>query len=460
MIQLFRVFIPGRVIGLLISEICLIFGCFFLASYLAQPEEFQLYLLYEGGLPQLLSVTASILTGFYFTDLYETVRVRYRTLLLQQVMLVLGVAFLIQGILAYLDPEWALPRWIMIAGSTLCLILLPSWRILYSRLVFRLVGAERILFLGASSVNRQIIERIRERPELGFTPIGYVDAEPSPEPFPCPFLGDLRTLREIVKANKPDRISVGMAERRHRLPVYDLLDLSFSGIPVEESSRLYEIAFTRLCIEELRPSQFLFSRFGPLRRNLILRGALAFFIALAGLLLLWPLMLLVAIAIKLTSQGPVLFRQTRVGLHDRTFTLYKFRSMYVDAEARTGAVWARLNDPRVTPLGRWLRLLRVDEFPQLLNVLKGEMAIVGPRPERPEFVKTLEQQIPFYRQRHTVLPGITGWAQINYKYGNTLQDTVVKLEYDLYYIKYVSLSLDFYIMFHTVKTMLLTRGAQ
>ena len=142
------------------------------------------------------------------------------------------------------------------------------------------------------------------------------------------------------------------------------------------------------------------------------------------------------------------------------FTVYKFRSMYDDAEARTGAVWATRNDPRITPVGRFIRRLRLDEIPQLFNVLKGEMAIAGPRPERPEFVKTLSEMIPYYRQRHCVKPGITGWAQINYKYGDTIEDTIAKLEYDLYYIKHMSVSLDAYIFFHTVKTMLLSRGAQ
>jgi lipopolysaccharide/colanic/teichoic acid biosynthesis glycosyltransferase len=171
-------------------------------------------------------------------------------------------------------------------------------------------------------------------------------------------------------------------------------------------------------------------------------------------------MAIVALIVKFTSTGPILHRQRRVGLHDHEFTIYKFRSMYADAEARTGAVWASKNDPRITPVGRWLRLLRIDELPQLFNVLKGEMSIVGPRPERPEFVKTLSEQIPYYRQRHCVRPGITGWAQINHKYGDTIEDTITKLEYDLYYIKNLSPSLDLYIIFHTAKTMLLLRGSQ
>ena len=171
-------------------------------------------------------------------------------------------------------------------------------------------------------------------------------------------------------------------------------------------------------------------------------------------------MILVALAVRLTSRGPVLFRQKRVGLNGKNFEVYKFRSMVVDAEARTGAVWATKNDPRVTVIGGLLRRTRLDELPQLFNVIRGEMVLVGPRPERPEFVSVLTEQIPFYRQRHCVKPGVTGWAQINYKYGETLEDTIVKLEYDLYYIKNVSFTLDVFVVLHTLKVMLASDHGQ
>ena len=224
---------------------------------------------------------------------------------------------------------------------------------------------------------------------------------------------------------------------------------------------MYEIAFSRVSSSELRLSEFVFSdRFGPSRGSAVVREFYSLAVAFTAAVLLAPLMLVVAVLIKLTSRGPVLYRQMRVGLNGKPFVLYKFRSMRQDAEADTGAVWAAKDDPRVTPLGRWLRRLRIDEVPQLFNVLRGEMAIVGPRPERPEFVKTLTEKLPFYQQRHSVRPGITGWAQINHKYTDTLEDTLIKLEYDLYYIKNMSLALDGYIIFQTAKVMLLSRGAQ
>ena len=191
-----------------------------------------------------------------------------------------------------------------------------------------------------------------------------------------------------------------------------------------------------------------------------LQNIYSFLIALVSLVLSLPIMLLVALGVKLTSTGPVLFRQNRVGLNGKIFTIYKFRSMVVDAEATTGAVWAKKNDPRVTPVGAVLRKTRLDELPQIFNVLRGDMSIVGPRPERPEFVTVLSEQIPFYRQRHVVKPGVTGWAQINHKYGDTVEDTIIKLEYDLYYIKNLSPSLDLYIIFDTLKVMLFSGHGQ
>jgi exopolysaccharide biosynthesis polyprenyl glycosylphosphotransferase len=262
-------------------------------------------------------------------------------------------------------------------------------------------------------------------------------------------------------ATRPNRIIVGMFERRNRVPVSDLLELRLSGHRIEEAATAYERICGRVCIKELRPSHLIYSgELGPRRQNLLYQNLGNTIAAGIGVILSSPVMLLTAIAVKLSSPGPVLYRQVRIGMGGVPFTVLKFRSMYVDAEAETGAVWASKDDPRVTRVGRIIRKLRIDELPQLFNVLRGEMSLVGPRPERPEFVKALCEQIPYYRQRHCVRPGITGWAQINYKYGDSLQDTITKLEYDLFYIKNMSFSLDTYIIFHTLKAMLLSRGAR
>ncbi|MEN6606385.1 MAG: sugar transferase, partial [Bryobacteraceae bacterium] len=310
---------------------------------------------------------------------------------------------------------------------------------------------------------REMADQIAEHPELGITVLGYINSAAAPgEDWPgMKLLGGVEKLKEIVAATKPDRIVIGMHERRLRLPVIDLMDIRLSGIRVEEATTAFEGVCKRISLKDLRPSQFIFSNeLGPNPGSVAAQTVYSFLIALIGTALTAPLMIVVAAAIRLTSPGPILFRQTRVGTHGRAFVLYKFRSMREDAEAKTGAVWATKDDPRVTPIGRWLRKIRLDELPQFLNVLKGQMSIVGPRPERPEFVETLAAVIPFYRQRHWVKPGITGWAQVNHKYGDTVEDAATKLEYDLYYIKNLSFSMDVFIILRTIKTLLLGRGAQ
>ena len=237
--------------------------------------------------------------------------------------------------------------------------------------------------------------------------------------------------------------------------------MRLSGNHIEDVLTTYEATFGRISTRELRTSQLVFSKeLGPDQARVMLQSIYSLGLAIVGTVILAPVMLLVFLLVRLTSRGPALYRQTRVGKNDVPFTLYKFRSMSADAEAESGAVWAKKDDPRVTPVGKFLRRLRLDELPQLFNVLKGEMSVVGPRPERPEFVTELEKQIPYYRQRHCIKPGITGWAQVNHKYGDTLEDTIIKLEYDLYYVKNLAPALDAYIIFHTAKVMLLSRGAQ
>jgi sugar transferase (PEP-CTERM system associated) len=463
MIRLFRVFVPTSVIALILSDVILIYACFLAATYVMIDSAPEVFLLYDGGLMRMSLVVASVLLGLYFQDLYDDFRIRNKTLLLQQFCLVVGLVFFSQALLTYVNRDLMMPRWIMIVGCGLILVIAPGWRLLYAKIVMRALGSQRILFLGTNSVALEIAGKLRERPELGLAGVGFIDNNypKDSELQGGKVLGAIEALREIVAETQPDRIVVGLSERRNMLPVHDLLDLRFLGIHIEEAAALYEAAFGRVCTRELRPSQLIFTAdLGPQPRSLLIQRIYSRVIGLIGMIVALPIMLLVAIAVKLTSPGPVLYRQSRVGMNGVPFTLYKFRSMRSDAEATTGAVWATRDDPRVTSIGRILRRSRLDEFPQLFNVVRGEMAVVGPRPERPEFVRTLAEQIPFYRQRHSVRPGLTGWAQINYKYGDTLEDTIIKLEYDLYYIKNLSPSLDAYIMFHTLKVMLFAQSGQ
>ncbi|MBV8552365.1 MAG: sugar transferase [Acidobacteriaceae bacterium] len=459
MIRLFRVFIPTSVVALLISEILLVLACYTLAI-LVLNIDLPFYLFEENNYWKLLVVTGMIILVLYFQDLYANLRIPSRILLVQQICLAVGCALLFMAFVGYLRPDLLLGRWLMIVGSLGVIILLPLWRTAYWKYVVAGLRSERVLLLGNSSILGDVIAHLGDRPELGYTLLGYI-CEESPCDFPIPCLGKIGDVRRVCEELKPTRIVVGMAERRNRLPVQDLLEIRFSGVMIEDAADTYEMAMHRVCSGKIQPSQLIFSsQLGPRPQAIMFQNAYSLIIGAVGMILTSPLMLLTAIAVKASSPGPVLYRQRRVGLNGKVFTLYKFRSMYVDAEARTGAVWAKIDDPRITPVGRWIRRLRLDELPQLWNVVKGDMTIVGPRPERPEFVEMLAAKLPYYRQRLAVKPGITGWAQINHKYGDSQLDAMIKLEYDLYYIKNVAPALDFYIIFHTLKVMLLSRGAQ
>jgi sugar transferase (PEP-CTERM system associated) len=461
--RLNRILGPSGVVALLVSEVTLAFACYVTALIFVVRMDPVVFLLHNKGLMRIGFVVGTVVIGFYFQDLYDDLRVRSRIQLAQQVSLVFGVAFILQALFNYVGRELLLPRWVMLTGSSLAVVAILGWRIFYSRFLESAIHAERVLFLGISKLAREIERRLLEKPQFGMIGIGYV-GDPADNECNVPkeqILGPVCEFRRIAGQTRPDRIIVAMPERRGRLPQADLLDLKFSGVIIEDAPSAYETTFERVCVRELRPSELIFSpALGPRASVLFAQSVYSFVIASVGLILAAPLMLTVAVLIKLTSRGPVFHRQRRVGLRGKPFVIYKFRSMYIDAEAKTGAVWATKDDPRVTPVGRWLRKYRLDEWPQLVNVLKLDMCIVGPRPERPEFIDALAEKIPFYRQRLNVKPGLTGWAQINHKYGDSMEDAVAKLEYDLYYIRHLTLTLDGYIMFHTAKVILLGRGAQ
>jgi exopolysaccharide biosynthesis polyprenyl glycosylphosphotransferase len=459
-IRLFRVLVPTSIVALLLSEIVLVLACYLIAALATLSVDPYVYLVDERNYWKILMVAACIVTGLYFQDLYAEFRIFSRILLVQQVCLAVGTALLLMALLGYIDPEYLLPRALAVFGSVAAIILLPAWRVFYWKFGVLALHSERVLLVGNSSMLSDTVRHLQRRPQLGYNLLGYL-CENEPVDFPVPCLGQVSDIRRVVAELKPTRIVVGMAERRNCLPMSDLLDIRFSGILIEDAADTYELAAQRVCTSKIQPAQLIFtSELGPRQGPLAAKNLYSFVCGVLGLALFLPVMLLVAIGVKLTSKGPVFYRQRRVGFSGRLFTVYKFRSMYTGAEERSGAVWAAKDDPRVTPLGRILRRLRLDELPQFWNVVRGDMSIVGPRPERPEFVDMLAARLPYYRQRLAVKPGITGWAQINHKYGDTELDALVKLEYDLYYIKHIAPALDFYIIFHTLKVMLLQRGAQ
>lgn len=460
MIRLFRVSFPVSAITLLISEMLILFASYTLAAYIDFGSESEQFLFDNNGLSRIAVVVFAFGFGMYLADLYANLRVRSRAWLIQTVIGVLGSSLIVEGLVGYSVRDWALPKRIVIIGSLVTVIAVSIWRILFSRFAIESLSYQTVLFVGSSALASDIGTRLRHCPEFGIKVLGYVADEPLTDTS-IKWLGRLADVYDVVAGCKPDRVVLAMAERRARLPIDALMKVRLSGVFVEDIAHLYEFVFGRVCVNEIRPSYLILSTsIGPRPWIVRVQSVYSSLIAAVALLFSAPILLITAILVKLTSPGPVLYRQRRVGLNGRTFFVYKFRSMYHDAETRTGAVWASRNDPRITPLGRFIRKTRIDELPQLLNVLRGEMTIVGPRPERPEFVRQLNVSVPFYDQRHCVKPGITGWAQVNYRYGDTVDDSRVKLEYDLYYIRNLSPSLDMYIMFQTMKTMLLSRGAQ
>ncbi len=268
-----------------------------------------------------------------------------------------------------------------------------------------------------------------------------------------------QSLFELVQELDVDSIFVALDNRRGIQPTEDLLKCRLAGVMVEEGEALFERLAGKISVEAMRPSYLIFNQgFVQSPQAQLAKRTLDILCALVGIVLAAPIMLVTALFVRFGSPGPVLFRQERTGQHDRSFTLLKFRSMREDAEKNSGPVWATEDDPRITKFGKIMRKTRLDELPQLWNVLMGDMSMVGPRPERPHFVRDLEAKIPYFTQRQIVKPGLTGWAQINYPYGNTLEDAVQKLQYDLFYIKFQSLIFDLSILFNTIKIVVLRRG--
>jgi len=308
-------------------------------------------------------------------------------------------------------------------------------------------------------------ELYARRHELGVELVGFIDADESRvgEPVLNPgIVGSIKDIPRIVGERRVDRVVVSLADARGKFSMEPLLQMKLQdGVRFDHLASVYEEFTGKIAVENLRPSYLIFSAgFRKTRSLAAAKRTLDIFVATVGLLLTWPLMLIVAVLVRLTSPGPALYHQKRVGQRGHVFTVHKFRSMRQDAEAKTGAVWARAGaDPRVTPVGQWLRRLRLDELPQFWNVLVGDMSFVGPRPERPEFVADLSRQIPFYGERHTVRPGITGWAQVRHRYGASVEDSLQKLQYDLFYIKRMSVAFDLFILLETVKTVLVRRGS-
>ena len=448
---------------LILAEAAVIFGAIVTAVYVRVGVDGAYFELVErqGFLKSALATTFC-LTAFYLFDLYDFVVMHDRRELVLRLVQALGLAWIALALAFYGFPQLMLGRGISLIALPLALGLMVGWRVSIHWLLGHPDFGEKILIVGSGPLAVEVAREMLDRPDAGYRIAGFVGSDPEllgKSLINPKVIGLTSELEDVVARENIDRIIVAMGERRGQLPTSELLQLSLTGtVNIEEGASFYERLTGRVSLNMIRPSWLIFSSRGRQARIAgIARNVVHRLVAFCGGLLSLPIALVTALLIKLDSTGPVLYRQERVGKNGEPFTVLKFRSMRTDAE-KSGPVWASEQDDRTTRVGKIIRKLRIDEIPQFWNIIRGEMDFVGPRPERPHFVSQLAQEIPYYQQRHLIAPGLTGWAQIKYPYGASIEDARQKLQYDLYYIKNQSLMLDAIILFETIKIIVFGRG--
>jgi sugar transferase (PEP-CTERM system associated) len=402
----------------------------------------------------------------YYTDLYEMKKsINFKEFVVKIFKAVI-IIFLVLIILNQTFPDMVIKPEILATGFMLLVITIGANRFGYSWMLKQGFFNQKIILIGAGDLAEKIVTEIQEREDCGYE-ISFVVLNQRPQMN----LFDNKTkiiqhsnylgLCEVAKENGIKKIVVAIDEKRGNFPSEELLRCRIEGVEILEGNSFYEMLSGKLVVNQLYPSWLIFSDgFRKSSLNRIFKLSFDILLSLVMLILLLPLMVLVAIIIKIDSKGPVFYFQERVGRNHKPYNIYKFRSMVDNAEKKSGPQYASENDNRVTRVGYYLRKFRIDELPQLWNVLKGEMSFVGPRPERGYFVEQYEKQIPYYRERFSIKPGITGWAQICYPYGANTEDTIEKLNYDLFYIKNMSFLMDMMIMLKTIKIVIFGKGAR
>lgn len=443
------------IIILFFLDLCAAFGAVILAKYLQ-------HLLPQLSLPDeliyLKAAVFAVITVFcyYFQDLYDRMYWRRLSELVSSILLGGGATLIALALAFFIVPSIGLERDLLVMSMAMSLGVAFVARLITISLRTNELAGTHVVVLGDGH-NAQLL--ISDLLAAGHSVIfeGYIG---KPEALDCPHLGETDELMRVVKQIQPDTLVVALDDRRGSLPIDDLLRIKLTACDVTDAANFYEDFMGKIMIEEIRPSGMIFTHgFVSSKLQDSMKRMFDVFFAALGLVLASPIMILTVIAIKLDSPGPILYLQDRVGKHGKEFKVYKFRSMRQDAE-KSGPQWAALDDPRITRVGRIIRKLRIDELPQFINMLKNEMSFVGPRPERRYFIDQLQQVIPFYAMRLYVKPGVTGWAQINYPYGDSIEDAKEKLKYELYYMKHRSLWLDMSIIFQTIKVALKARGSQ
>jgi sugar transferase (PEP-CTERM system associated) len=415
---------------------------------------------------QAVAVTIIVVISFYYSDLYaidQTLSIRE---LLLRLMSGVGIACILIAIVSYPIPRFG--KTLYLSQMAVMVLSLCAWRLGFMRVIERARIHARVLVVGLHAIGKLVAEELLRQKTLGMEVVGFVGqsagqltlsyGNPIRVSLPVYKPSSLMNLFEQKKVNRI--LLAGVEDCRDSLG-RELVTLRARGVPIEDCHSFYERLVSKIAIADLSPEWIVRCK-GFRRDRLIMfaKRVIDLFVSTTGLIISAPIVLLTAIAIKLDSPGPIFYRQQRVGRNDEPFTIYKFRSMSESAEANIGPVWAKEDDPRITRVGRIIRKLRIDELPQMINVLKGEMSLVGPRPERPFFVQALNRKVPYYSLRHSITPGITGWAQICYPYGDSEKDAIEKLQYDLYYMKNMSPLFDLQIIFESLKVVMLGKGAR
>jgi len=466
-----------KTLTLVLVEAGIVFSIVVIGLFLRFPKYFDSIFVEQRGVYKIALTTAVCQLIFYLFDLYDISKPRLRRELLTDIFQASGIVVAVLGAIFMLRPTLLLGylqevdgtgvvrygNGVPVIAMILALGIMIFWRLSIHWLMRHPRLGEHILIVGTDNLAIEVAREAMLRRDLGYKVAGFIAEDPNligKSLFNPEVLGVVGDLNRIVEERKIDRVVVALQNRRGHMPVDQLLQIRLKGqAAIEEGTSLYEKLTGKISVEMLRPSWIIFS--GGAKRSTfwgIARRLFNIILSIIAIVLSLPVAIIAAIAIKLDSPGPVFYTQERVGKNGRVFKIIKFRSMRQDAEKDGQAKWAVKGDSRITRIGNFIRKTRIDEIPQFINILRGEMSFVGPRAERPVFVEQLTEQIPFYSQRHLVEPGLTGWAQVNYGYGASVEDAIQKLQYDLYYIKNVSLLFDIWIMFKTIKTVLFGYG--
>ena len=467
MLRVFKKYYPIRNVFFVVGEGLFIFASVFLSIWITMGFEAFIYDHYIWL--KILLITAVCQVCLYYNDMYDfKISENYKEIGFRLIQ-ALGFSAIFLAFIYLLLPQAIIGTGIFLIGVAFVVLLIVSWRFCYTMVIYRGLFNQSIILLGSAELIKNIKQEISDRKDCGYDIVAEVpeanrkdkkddDSRKNPQNV----IGQkYEGLSDLARAKGIEKVIVALAEKRNNFPINELLKCRVNGIEVIDGNSFYEMLTGKLVVKAINPSWLIFSEgFRKSRTRRFLKRSVDLILSFIMLAVFLPLMGIIAILIKFDTKGPAIFSQERVGEKEKIYLMHKFRSMVEDAEKMSGPVWAQDDDMRITRVGKVIRKLRIDELPQLWNVLKGNMSFVGPRPEREHFVRQLENKVPYYSERFTVKPGITGWAQVSYGYGASEEDAIEKLNYDLFYIKNMSFFMDLMIVLRTIMIVLFRQGAR